>query len=239
MASALPKLPEWLKWSPVVDAAVCQLCSALIPVATLERDPAVLTNPSAHACSYGAGAVRVMLQPSETVLSRREIPDLSVDPGMQSSDLGASVRFPTREGPNVIIGKTPLAGALTDADLRAECERRGMYVGPQHIPAGRTPLENRLIEERDEWKRRAEAAEAIAVRHGPRDYTPGGCAVCGAPPNAPCTASCNDDRVPDARVRRFAESGPSIGSHPPDIHKPDADNAQWGCTLEDLLAGDA
>lgn len=47
---------------------------------------------------------------------------------------------------------------ITDAELRAECERRSMeYVGGLAVPVGE---HRRILAERDQWKCRAEAAEA-------------------------------------------------------------------------------
>lgn len=49
------------------------------------------------------------------------------------------------------------AGALTDDQLRAECERRKMSVSG---PGATEETWNSVRAERDDWKRRAEAAEA-------------------------------------------------------------------------------
>lgn len=132
----------------------------------------------------------------------------------------------------------------TDDQLRAECERRkldfadyeynaecgcGYYetfdtaaqrdaADDQHQAVCPSGVET-LARERDEWKRRAEAAEGEVAKWR------------------------------EAKLQRIAsgierismgvrESGPGIGSHPPDIHKPEPDHSHYVDPL-DLLCEDA
>lgn len=62
----------------------------------------------------------------------------------------------------------------------------------------------------------------------------GGCAVCGATPGSPCTKDCDDDSVPDEKVRRVEEDV-SRGIRTLDL-RPD-NSVAW--LDEDLLCEDA
>lgn len=91
------------------------------------------------------------------------------------------------------------------------------------------------LSERDEWKRRAEAAEAKLSKTVAIDWADardmsgggliyrashwdGGCKVCFAPPGASCTKECDDNSVPNDKVRPWSqrESGPGIAAKPVD-----------------------
>lgn len=60
-----------------------------------------------------------------------------------------------------IVQSDRIAETLTDDQLRAECERRGIFPEPFTTLANTevAKIAEKLAAERDEWKRRAEAAE--------------------------------------------------------------------------------
>lgn len=71
-------------------------------------------------------------------------------------DIGTSIRVALPSGGHATMGKTPLMRCFTDNELRAEGARRGLWSGDGMWSQ---TMEN-IANERDEWKRRAEAAEA-------------------------------------------------------------------------------
>ncbi len=112
------------------------------------------------------------------------------------------------------VARTVVTNGLTratDDQLSAECERRGISLFSEKVAE--------ICAQRDEWKRRAEAAEA-KLESGEavvREVEIGG------------------RRVVFTASGVYRESGPGIAAMP----RPCVDNEQWGCTLEDLVAGDA
>jgi hypothetical protein len=159
------------------------------------------------------------------------------------------------------------AALMSDADMIAECERRWPLgtVDERRALSARNqllreveavvPKEERehaaswvskLMADRDEWKRLAEAAEKRAAwcqrctGTGELGYGGPDCPACDGtgtfsllrarlalPETAAAVAAARE------RLDRADESGPGIAATKPD------DDGQWGATLEDLLADDA
>lgn len=115
-------------------------------------------------------------------------------------------------------------GVATDDQLRAECERR---FGPDYVNGLPRVREANLIDERDEWKRRAEAAEAESKKHWE--------AFCVSEQERTDAESSRDAAMRvGKRAMQLKNEHIERG-----IAALKPDTARWGPSDEDLLADDA